>query len=93
MPDGFGLGLRQASTRIYRNVIPPKEQNATGCGLTPHVCGGGLRGCMWVQREAEGEREVMCVKTIWLGTGPVQPRQALPPFSQITPAACPGKGQ
>lgn len=30
MPDGFGWGLRQASTRIYRNVIPPKEQNVTG---------------------------------------------------------------
>lgn len=48
-----------------------------GRALIPCVCGGSsgwccvcLSGYVWVQRETEGEREVMRVKTIWLGAGP-----------------------
>lgn len=79
--------------------LPAQSRTVMSRALIPCVCSGSsgwccvsLSGCVWVQRETEGEREVTRVKTIWLGTGPAQPPRALlSPSSQITPLSAQGR--
>lgn len=56
------------------------------CSESSGRCAVSLSGCVWVPRDG-GEKEVMRIETIWLGTGPAQQPGALSfPSSQITPA-------
>lgn len=94
------MGLRQESTRARKNVIPPRSSMVAGRARIPRACSGSsgwccvsLSGYVWVQGEAEGEREVARVKTIWLGTGPARQPRAFSPLLPMTPAVCPGQEQ